>query len=327
MLTPLLNSTSLTSTSSNNITTVSKHCPFLAPDFFKPLVTEVGLSCTYSTEFYEAFGQSSHSSQHSELAMLVLEYMTPHDKARLPLFNGASDRYVKQVLPAILEKLASEDIDHDTLATKFHIMNCAAQLGYLTRSSLVFQDLVRLHCVSLVGMDLRNAYLAKASLRGTDLRGVNLQGADLSGAHLLGTNLSSADLSRSNLIDTNLCLSNLREANLSNANLRATNLFQSDLRRTDLSGADLRCADLQGADLSQTNLSKANLCGANLHGANLRKANLNEAILNGADLRKADLRQATLRGTDLSQIDLSETRLSENDRFMLLKIAKATSKK
>ena len=327
MLTPLIKSNSAVVTSSQKLTTIDKKPNFLDPDFFKPLPTESGISCTYPDEFYEAFGQSSHSSQHSELAMLVLEYMTPHDKARLPLFNGASDRYVKQVLPAILEKLASEDIDHNTLVTKFHIMNCAAQLGYLTCSSLVFQVPVKLHCVSLVGMDLRGAHLAMASLRGTDLRGVNLKEADLSNAHLLGTNLSGTDLSRSNLFDTNLCMSNLSEANLSNANLRATNLFQSDLRRTDLSGADLRCADLQVADLSQTNLSKANLRGANLRKANLTGANLSRADLRGADLRGANLSGANKTGAYLCDADLSGTDLSEADRFMLLKIAKATAKK
>ena len=209
MLTPLKNPLSVTPTYSQKLTTVDNQRHFLDPDFFKPLSTESGLSCTYLPEFYEAFSQTSSSTQHNELAMLVLKYMALEDKARLPLFQGASDRYVKQVLPAILEILANRREDNDTLGTKTHIMHCASQLGYLTSSSDVFKGDVILKCVSLTGMNLCDAYLSKANLRSADLRGVNAQRADLSGANLLGADLSEADFSWANLVKADLGCANL----------------------------------------------------------------------------------------------------------------------
>ena len=83
MLNPLNYTTSLSLISTKKIPTVNKQHPFLNPDFFKPLAIESRLSCTYPPEFYEVFSHDSRSQQ-SELAMLVLEYMTLDDKARLP---------------------------------------------------------------------------------------------------------------------------------------------------------------------------------------------------------------------------------------------------
>ena len=177
MLIPFQNSTSTTTTSSRKLTLIDQQRPCLDPDFFKPLTTSSGLSCTYSPEFYEAFGQNSHS-QFSELALLILEYMTLHDKARLPLFTGASTRYIRQVLPAIQEILAIEYEDHDTLATKSHIMNCASQLGYLKSATLFSKGSVMLRRVSMNGMNLRGALLNNAKLQSADLSGANLREAD-----------------------------------------------------------------------------------------------------------------------------------------------------
>ena len=254
MLTPLFTSTSLTFTSSQKLTAINTPCPSLDPDFFKQLTTGVGLSCTYTTEFYEAFSQNSQSSQLSELAMLVLEYMTLHDKARLPLFEGASDRYVREILPAIKEKLATSDGDRETQTTKIHIMNCASKLGYLTDSALFEEGKVMLCHVSLIGMDLRNARLNRARLFRADLSGADLAGADLSGANLIHANLTGA-----NLISTKLKSTNLRSANLSYANLRGTDLRSANLMSANLSDTDLREANLHESDLSLADLFMADL--------------------------------------------------------------------
>ena len=263
MLSPLINSTSLVLTSSKKLTTIDKKPHFFDPDFFKPLPTEYGLSCTYPDEFYEAFSQNSTSTQHTEMAMLVLEYMTLQDQARLPLFDGASDRYVKQVIPAIKKILASKDEDHETLTTKIHIMNCASRIGYINRFSGIFKGTTVLNCVSLIGIDLHEACLPKASFCNADLSGINLHGADLT-----ETNLSGANLSGANLSGANLGKSNLNGANLSGANLRGTILAIVDLRNADLRGSDLCNADLRG-----TMLSQADLRGVNLRTARLSKLN------------------------------------------------------
>ena len=225
MLTPLRNPTSLAPTSSLKLTTVDKPRLFLDPDFFKPITSEIGLSCTYSSEFYEVFGQRSHSQQ-CELALLILDYMTLQDKARLPLFHGASARYVNQVLPAIQEMLASNDMDDDTLTTKIHIVNCASQLGYLTRASAsaAFQGTVILRYVSLAGMDLRDANLPGANLEGANLSRVNLRGANLRKADLTWSKLTEADLTEADLSDADLLGTNLEKTTLSSTNLSKSNL-------------------------------------------------------------------------------------------------------
>ena len=303
MLTPLRNPTSLLPTDSQKLTTNDKQGTFLDPDFFKPLTTEADHIYIYPTEFYEAFSQNSSSSQNNELAMLVLGYMTLHDKARLPLFDGASDRYVKLVTPAIQEMLATGNEDHDTLTIKFHIMNCASQLGYLKHPALFLNGIVMLRRVNLLGMDLRNACLAKANLHGAFLSEVNLHGADL----------SQADLSGSQLIRANLAMANISQANLSDTDLRGADLSEAHLSAADLGGADLRRADLRRADLRKANLRKADLRRADLRWSDLSEADLSFANLHQANLRSTKLRGANLSKTDLSFQDLSEIQISDTD--------------
>lgn len=323
MLSPLNNLTPLTPAYSQKLTTDDNRRHFLDPDFFKPLSTEAGLSCTYLPEFYEAFSQTSSSSQHNELAMLVLTYMALEDKARLPLFHGASDRYIKQVLPAIQEILATRLEDNDTLGTKIHIMHCATQLGYLTPASDVFKGDVVLKWVSLIGMNLCDAYLPKANLRSADLRGANAQRSDLSGANLLGADLSEADFSWANLVKADLGCANLSGINLSKANLSGailfranlyvTNLGKINLSQANLTGANLSRADLRGADLRGAKLSGANITGAYLCDADLSETDLSGADLSSADLRRANLRKANLRGAIFSKADLEGAEYSETE--------------
>ena len=340
MFAPLHNRLSLSPASSKKLTTPDQQCPVLNPEFFKPLASESGLSCSYAPEFYEVFSQNSHS-QFSELAMLVLEYMTLHDKARLPLFKNASDRYIHQVLPAIQEKLASENEDEETLLTKMHIMNCASKVGYLTSSSAVFKGIIRLRRVCLIGMDLRDAYLYRADFGGANLIDINLSGANLTGANLYKANLNLVDLRKADLSGANISETNIQETNLSetdlrgadlrwstliNVNLRGANLRGADLRMTDLNGADLRGADLSWANLSWVDLRGANLFRTNFFGsnlietklchANLSEANLNRANLYGADLSDADLRSANFAQANLKEVYLSETQLIEINQWL-----------
>ncbi len=117
------------------------------------------------------------------------------------------------------------------------------------------------------GVQLDNAYLAKADLKlvwmpHASLRKVNLGGADL------------------------------READLREADLREADLSWADLSKADLSKADLSGADLWGADLREVNLSWATLCGTNFYDARLNGATLGGAKLSGIILTRADLREA-----------------------------------
>jgi hypothetical protein len=107
--------------------------------------------------------------------------------------------------------------------------------------------------ISLVGSDLRIAYLVSSHLAGADLLYTNLKEANLEQADLRGANL--------------------RQSNLAGALLSGSQLDGAFLQNADLSGADLRGADLTGADLTADPSAKVprgtNLTGANLSGANL----------------------------------------------------------
>ena len=250
---------------------------FFHPDFFQPIGTD--LSCTYSEEFYAAFKANPVSTQQHKMAMLVLEYMTVEDKARLPLFEGASKKYLKQVIPAIQEKLALQDTSDESLLTKFHIMNCASRLGYLNHRNLFdWSSSISLCKVSLQGMNLRNADLGQA-----DLSGADLSGADLSGAILCFTGLVKAKLNYAILNNADMTSAWLSEADFSYAEMASVNLFQASMRSTNLSHANLT-----RADLSEAILINANLTDANLTKANLPYAILTQAVTTGAKFFEVD---------------------------------------
>jgi hypothetical protein len=100
--------------------------------------------------------------------------------------------------------------------------------------------------VSLIGVDLSNAYLG-----GIKLDGANLHRADFSAADMRNVSLRGVDLT---------------DANLNSANFR-----NADLRGVDFSGdvgAEFTDADLTGADLRGSNLYHANLTRTDLTGAN-----------------------------------------------------------
>jgi hypothetical protein len=75
-----------------------------------------------------------------------------------------------------------------------------------------------------LGLAVKAAFKARASLRGADMRGADMRGADLRGADLSGASLRGTDL-------------------------RGTDLRGTDLRGADLRGMSLRGAYLDGADL------------------------------------------------------------------------------
>ena len=254
--TPLYSSVS-TSTSPEKSLVTTEQRDFFHPEFFQPIGTD--LSCTYSDEFYAAFKANPESTQQHQMAMLVLEYMTVEDKARLPLFEGASEKYLKLVIPAIQEKLALKDTSDESLLTKFHIMNCASRIGYLNHRNLFdWGSSISLCKVNLQGMNLRAAELSNA-----DLSGADLSGADLSGANLCFTGLAKAKLNYAILTKADMTSAWLSGADFSYAEMAFVNLHQASMRSTNLSHANLTRADLSEAFLFKANLTESNLTDAN----------------------------------------------------------------
>jgi uncharacterized protein YjbI with pentapeptide repeats len=106
--------------------------------------------------------------------------------------------------------------------------------------------------------DLKQVWMAQASLRKTDLTGADLSEANLYAANLSEAYLWETNLSGANLWQANLCKADLRGTNLSGANLLEANLSGANLyRRVKLSGVVLSKANLSGAELSGTNLEEA----------------------------------------------------------------------
>jgi hypothetical protein len=138
---------------------------------------------------------------------------------------------------------------------------------------------------SLIGVDLRKAYMREVDLREADLRSADLSSADLS-----STNVSGSNLTRAVLVSADLNHANLSSANLAGANLRNANLSYANLTDADLTGADLT-----GANLISANLTYAHLTNTDLHGANLTATDLSYAHIISTGLSSAaDLSQAQL---------------------------------
>jgi uncharacterized protein YjbI with pentapeptide repeats len=162
--------------------------------------------------------------------------------------------------------------------------------------------------------DLLGAKLDGANLGGSNLRGAILTGANLCGANLWRTNLSKADLSEADLCKaklggTDLFNANLSQANLAEADLRDADVTEAKLRGANLSGVNLRWANLSQADLAEANLRGVDLSGGNLRWVNLSGANLRSAKLGGTHIGWANLSGANASGANLSGAVLLETNL------------------
>ena len=281
MLSPILSATKHP-LSNSEILQQERH--FLDADFFKPLSSSTDLSCIYSDEFYSAFRADSKPTQNHMMAMLVLDYMTIDDKARLPLFKGASKAYIAQVLPAIQEKLAFKDTSEESLLTKFHIMNCASQLGYLDHPEIFTLSFISLNKVSLIGMNLRGAKLNYAGLNEADLTGADLSNANLCYSGLKNAKLNSTILTKANFAKARLWHADFSHAEMSYVDLYKANMFYANLSDANLTGANLNKANLINANLSRANLLNAKMIGTNLTMTNLFAANFDGAELDGQDL-------------------------------------------
>jgi hypothetical protein len=98
--------------------------------------------------------------------------------------------------------------------------------------------------VSLVGVDVSDAFLRGIDLDGAQLTRSSFRGADVRNASFENVNFEYADLTTGNFRG-----SDFRKADFVNASLR-----DADLNGADLSGADLRETDLSRSDLRNSNL-------------------------------------------------------------------------
>jgi len=122
--------------------------------------------------------------------------------------------------------------------------------------------------VSLIGVDLMDAFLQNVDLNhgqlnraifgSADLRGADFSYAQLQDAHFIYANLRNAHLDHADLTDAML-----DDADLTGASLKGASLVGVSLDGTDLSNADLSGADLSGLISWKTieTISGANLSG------------------------------------------------------------------
>lgn len=179
----------------------------------------------------------------------------------------------------------------------------------------IIGNIRRLNKQGVTKIDLRNCYLAEASLAEVNLAGSNLWDADLAGAKMQGADLSSATMPGINLSKAKLMCANLGEANVSGAKLYKVdlweaNLFKANFESSDLSNANLSSVNAEQADFSSAILTEATMEGANFHHANLPGTTMDNANLSGANLEYAtlwnsNLFNAILFGTDIQHADCS----------------------
>lgn len=100
--------------------------------------------------------------------------------------------------------------------------------------------------ISLVGVDVSDAYLQELKLIGADLRRGDLRGTDLRRATFRKANLESANLRSANLRNVDFSSANLESANLIDTDCFDARLDQANLKDVDFGRADLRNAGLRG---------------------------------------------------------------------------------
>jgi uncharacterized protein YjbI with pentapeptide repeats len=236
-----------------------------------------------------------------------------------PTLNQALTVVFKEAFPLAREWIRKQQKSE---LTSLHKINVS--IGSKPASSV--EKWLGHQSLDATGIQLDNAFLARA-----DLKEGWMPQASLSKANLWGADLREANLRRANLLGVDLCGANLRGADLQEANLRGAVFFGADLRDTDFAEADMREARLFGAKLGRNNFWKANLSRADLQigeiakdveemfikgeigGVNLREANLAWATLSATKLNGADLSGACLSGAELIRADLVGANLSGAD--------------
>jgi hypothetical protein len=105
--------------------------------------------------------------------------------------------------------------------------------------------------------------------------GVSLVGVNLSDAFLVGIHLPKAKLARADFNAADARNADLHGADIVNATLQSANFRNARLDGVSFAGSILDEADLTGANLTDADLSGASLAGADLRNTNLQDAKWN----------------------------------------------------
>jgi hypothetical protein len=97
--------------------------------------------------------------------------------------------------------------------------------------------------VSLVGLDVSDAYLYQVRLDKARLDRSNFHAVDARGGSFQKAKMEFANLTSANMRGSNFSQADLKNADLQDADLMGANFSEADLRETDLSRTDLRKAD------------------------------------------------------------------------------------
>ncbi|HZC35053.1 MAG TPA: pentapeptide repeat-containing protein [Chthoniobacterales bacterium] len=99
--------------------------------------------------------------------------------------------------------------------------------------------------VSLVGLDVSDAYLYRVRLERARLERSNFHGVDARGGSFARAKMQFADFTAANVRSGNFAKADFKNADLKDADLREADLTEADLREADLSRVDLRDTNLR----------------------------------------------------------------------------------
>jgi Pentapeptide repeats (8 copies) len=116
--------------------------------------------------------------------------------------------------------------------------------------------------VSLVGVDVSDAYLFGVRLDKSQLDRSNFHAVDARGGSFQRAKMEFANLTSANVRGGNFSQADLKNADLQDADLMGANFSEADLRETDLSRTDLRKADFNRTKWKEISAIKlANIYG------------------------------------------------------------------
>jgi hypothetical protein len=100
--------------------------------------------------------------------------------------------------------------------------------------------------VSLIGLDVSDAYLFRVRLDKARLDRSNFHGTDARGGSFEKAKMEFADFTSANVRGGNFAKADLKNVDFKDADLMGASLTEADLGEADLSRVDLRSADLSG---------------------------------------------------------------------------------
>ncbi len=257
-------------------------------------------------EFYNALAEESKGSPQQAFVLQLVEQMPLDVKAKLPLFEGACEKYIKLVLDDVFQSPQSKPInsmDRDPMVHFYNLNedtvgrakgNCCFKLmQFLQNNQIHSQDnqIQETKDLVLKQVAILNKKEAFTYLQFYDLNLDNYNFSELN-LNLTGTVFAYGSAQHVNLSNTNLSYVCVYDTNFKNANFLLANMsgFYSD------------SANLEGANLSRTTLKQASfyftdLSNSTLVGSTLEKTTVYNVKFNSADLTSTDPDQLINTGT------------------------------